>query len=444
MSKHSNITTRRYMVPFILVTTLFFLWGFARAILDVLNKYFQETLSIGITESAWIQVVTYLGYFLMAIPAGMFISRWGYRKGVVFGLMLFALGAFMFIPSARLGTFNAFLLCLFIIACGLVFLETSANPYATLLGPRETATSRLNLSQSFNGMGNFLAPLVIGRFLFDTSDASGQVDVSLPYMVMGIAVACIAVVFAFIKLPEVAPLAQSTSDGHIVADLDTDDGPGRTARQRFASFMRAANRSPYLDSGKGRGATFFWGLLALLCYEISEISINSYFLNFTTGMGFLTSANASYVLSLALVIFMVGRFVGSALMLLISAERMLLICACGSIVCMAGVLACGFLCDETLSLGWLCLTFLISNYFFESIMFRTIFSMAFRGLGHHTKTGSSLLMMTPVGGCGFLLVAWIAESTMPVMPFFLPLFGFMIVALYAWRSVVASHCRVAA
>ena len=130
-TKQQTITDKKYLVPFILITSLFFLWGFARAILDVLNKHFQHALHISITHSALIQVTTYLGYFLMAIPAGFFINRYGYRRGVVFGLLLFGLGSLLFIPGAAAGSFYAFLGCLFIIGCGLVFLETAANPYVT-------------------------------------------------------------------------------------------------------------------------------------------------------------------------------------------------------------------------------------------------------------------------------------------------------------------------
>ena len=164
-----SLTTRQYLVPFILITTLFFLWGFARAILDVLNKHFQNTLDISITQSALIQVTTYFGYFLMAIPAGVFINRHGYRRGVVFGLLLFAFGALAFIPAEAVG-FYAYLAGLFVIGCGLTFLETAANPYSTELGPRETASSRLNLSQTFNGMGCFMATLIVGQFLFARDD----------------------------------------------------------------------------------------------------------------------------------------------------------------------------------------------------------------------------------------------------------------------------------
>ena len=197
----SKLTTKEYLVPFILITSLFFLWGFARAILDVLNKHFQNELHITITQSSLIQVTTYLGYFLMAIPAGLFINRYGYRRGVVFGLLLFGMGALLFIPGAEAGTFYAFLGALFIIGCGLTFLETAANPYVTELGPKPTSTSRLNFSQSFNGLGCLFATFAVGQFLFRDSSESG--NVAVPYAILGILVLLIAMVFAKVNLPEI-------------------------------------------------------------------------------------------------------------------------------------------------------------------------------------------------------------------------------------------------
>lgn len=420
-SKKTSLTTRAYLIPFVLVTTLFFLWGFARAILDVLNKHFQDTLHVDITRSAWIQVVTYLGYFLMAIPAGMFINRFGYRRGVVFGLSLFAAGAFLFIPSSESGAFHAFLGCLFIIACGLAFLETSANPYAAQLGLPETATSRLNLSQSFNGMGSFLAPLIVGGFLFDES-AEGKADISMPYLVMGILVLVIAVVFSYVKLPEIVG-EKDAEPSH--SSGEARPGSSRQSLKVLFSLHRVSHKVI---------CPFLLALAALLCYEIGEISINSYFVNFTTDMGFLTSSMASYILSLALVVFMVGRFLGSALMLVVRPALMLLICASGSLVCMAMLMCMGALALD--GVEWAAtasLVFLILNYLFESIMFPTIFSLALTGLGVHTKTASSLLMMTPVGGCFFLLVAWMADHTTPVAPFVIPLLSFLVVWIFAWR-----------
>jgi FHS family L-fucose permease-like MFS transporter len=387
-----RITTKQYLVPFVLVTSLFFLWGFARAILDVLNKHFQNALDISISQSSLIQVTTYLGYFIMAIPAGWFINRRGYRLGVVFGLMLFGIGALLFIPGAEAGTFYAYLGALFIIGCGLVFLETAANPYVTELGNPETATSRLNLSQSFNGLGSLSATFIIGQFLFDGTDTGG--DIVVPYTVLGILVLCIAVVFSRVNLPEIQ---------HHETEEDKASG---------TRIMKLFHHHPM----------FVFGLFSLLAYEVSEISINSYFINFTTGQGWMTDNVASIVLTISLAFFMVGRFVGSWIMRRVKAERMLLYCSIGTVVCIGTVL---------LNLGKVSMVALICNYLFEAIMFPTIFSLSLRGLGNLTKSASSLLMMTPIGGCGFLLMGIIADSTNLVLPFIIPFIGFFVVLLFA-------------
>ena len=391
----NQTTDRRYLVPFILITSLFFLWGFARAILDVLNKHFQNALHISITQSALIQVTTYLGYFLMAIPAGIFINKYGYRRGVVFGLLLFGLGAIFFIPGALIGSFSAFLFCLFVIGCGLVFLETAANPYVTELGARETATSRLNLSQSFNGLGSIFATFCIGQFLFNDTQQGG--NVVIPYAILGVLVLAIAVVFSRVDLPEIQH--QQTTE---------DKAKGSNIAKLFANHRM-----------------FVFGLFALLSYEVAEISINSYFINFVTGMHWMSDRTASLVLTLALAFFMVGRFLGSWIMRHIQATTMLLICAVGSVVCIGLVL-----CD----LGIVSLVALVGNYLFEAIMFPTIFSIALTGLGNLTKSASSLLMMTPIGGCGFLLMGMIADTTHVTLPFVVPFIGFLIVLAYAVRE----------
>ena len=390
MSNKTRLTDKRYVVPFVLITTLFFLWGFARAILDVLNKHFQNTLDMKTTETALIQVTTYLGYFLMAIPAGLFISRYGYRRGVVFGLTLFGLGALAFIPAS---SFAAFLAALFVIGCGLTFLETAANPYVTELGPRQTASSRLNLSQTFNGMGCFMATFLVGSFLF-SEGADGPADVAVPYAIMGELVLAIAFVFTRVELPEIA------SDE---ADAPASAGIGQVLTHKL----------------------FVFGLLALLAYEVAEISINSYFVIFVTGAGWMSDIGAKNVISLALVIFMVGRFLGSWIMRSVRAELMLLLCALGTVACMVLTM---------LNLGTLSLVALILNYLFEAIMFPTIFSLAVSGLSAaEKKSAASLLMMTPIGGCGFMLMGWLADTTNPFLPFIIPLVGFAVVLAYAWR-----------
>ena len=402
LAEQKKITDRKYLVPFVLITSLFFLWGFARAILDVLNKHFQNALHISITHSALIQVTTYLGYFLMAIPAGFFINRYGYRRGVVFGLILFGAGSLLFIPGAAAGSFYAFLGCLFIIGCGLVFLETAANPYVTELGAKETATSRLNLSQSFNGLGGIFATLCIGQFLFNNTGEGGNVVV--PYTILGILVLLIAIVFSRVNLPEIKH-----------EETEEDQAQGSNIGKLFAHHPM-----------------FVFGLFALLCYEVAEISINSYFINFVTGMHWMSDRTASLVLTGALAFFMVGRFLGSWIMSRVEATTMLLACAVGSVVCIGLVL-----CD----LGMVSLTALVCNYLFEAIMFPTIFAIALTGLGNLTKSASSLLMMTPIGGCGFLLMGLIADRTHVVLPFLVPFIGFAVVLAYAAREYKMAKCN---
>lgn len=387
-----KLTDKRYTIPFVLITSLFFLWGFARAILDVLNKHFQNVLDISITQSAWIQVTTYLGYFLMAIPAGIFINRNGYRRGVVFGLLLFGIGALLFIPGAQIGEFYVYLAALFVIGCGLVFLETAANPYVTELGPSETSTSRLNLSQSFNGLGSLFATLVVGQFLFNGSETGGNVVV--PYTILGALVLAIAVVFTRVDLPEIQ---------HQQTVEDQAQGNNYTKLWRHKLFV--------------------FGLFALLAYEVAEISINSYFINFVTGQGWMTDNLASVVLTGALAFFMVGRFLGSWIMRRILPQKMLLYCAVGS-VCSVGLVL--------MDIGKVSMIALIANYLFEAIMFPTIFALSLSHLGNLTKSASSLLMMTPIGGCGFLLIGYVADTTNMVIPFFIPWVGYMVVLLFAW------------
>jgi FHS family L-fucose permease-like MFS transporter len=404
-NKATKLTEKRYLVPFILITTLFFLWGFSRAILDVLNKHLQNEMAISITKSAFIQVSTYLAYFLMAIPAGLFINRFGYRRGVVMGLLLFGCGALLFIPGASVASFGVYLGALFVIGCGLVFLEVTANPYVTELGSKSTATSRLNFSQSFNGLGSLFATFVVGQFFFSGSGNGG--NVAIPYTVLGILVLCIAVVFAKVNLPEIQ---QKESDEETVAVSEKKSNG-------LANIGELFTHHPM----------FVFGLFALLAYEVAEISINSYFINFVSNQGWMSDNMASVVLTCALAFFMVGRFVGSWVMRFVKAQQMLLICAIGTVVSIAIVL---------LDMEMVSLAGLLANYLFEAIMFPTIFALSLNGLGNLTKSASSLLMMTPVGGCGFLLMGLIADRMDNfVLPFVIPFIGFIVVLIYALRLV---------
>ena len=394
--KAHALVKKEYLLPFVLVTSLFFMWGFARAILDVLNKHFQEALGISLAHSAMIQVMFYLGYFIMAIPAGLFIARNGYRKGVVFGLLLFGIGSLLFIPGEYFMSFNFFLFSLFVIACGLVFLETAANPYMTELGDRETAASRLNLAQSFNGLGCACAPLLVGMMLFSEGQ---EANLSFPYMMMGIVVLVVALIFSRVQLPEIT---------HAEDTVQTET----TASKK----------------GVWSNKLFVFGISALFCYEIAEISINSFFINYVVDDGWMNALDAAKLLSVAgLGLFMCGRFLGSWIMRFVRAEKFLLICAIGTVVATAMVV---------MNLGMVSFVSLILIYLFEAIMFPPIFAICLRGLGNNTKRASSYLMMTPIGGAvGPLLMGTVGDMTSMSFSFIVPLISYMVVLAYALKVV---------
>ena len=394
--KAHALVKKEYLLPFVLVTSLFFMWGFARAILDVLNKHFQEALGISLAHSAMIQVMFYLGYFIMAIPAGLFIARNGYRKGVVFGLLLFGIGSLLFIPGEYFMSFNFFLFSLFVIACGLVFLETAANPYMTELGDRDTAASRLNLAQSFNGLGCACAPLLVGMMLFSEGQ---EANLSFPYMMMGIVVLVVALIFSRVQLPEIT---------HAEDTVQTET----TASKK----------------GVWSNKLFVFGISALFCYEIAEISINSFFINYVVDDGWMNALDAAKLLSVAgLGLFMCGRFLGSWIMRFVRAEKFLLICAIGTVVATAMVV---------MNLGMVSFVSLILIYLFEAIMFPTIFAICLRGLGNNTKRASSYLMMTPIGGAvGPLLMGTVGDMTSMSFSFIVPLISYMVVLAYALKVV---------
>lgn len=397
----SRLVEKKYLLPFVLITSLFFIWGFARAVLDVLNKHFQDILSISIAQSTLIQAATYLGYFLMALPAGIIITRRGYRFGVVMGLILFGLGALLFIPGEGTMSFAIFLIALFIIGCGLVMLETSANPYATELGDKATAASRLNLAQSFNGLGCILGPVLVGGFLFSDEGSS----VALPYTIMGILVLIVAVVFTRVKLPEIK---SSTNDG--------TSGTHTESRSSIGQSIKALWYTP----------GFKFGVFTLFCYEIAEISINSLFINYVTADGWMTKATASAVLSFgALGLFMLARIFGSWIMSRIAAQRVLLVCG---VMTVAGALA------VAAGLGAVSRIGLFACYAFEAIMFPTVFAITVTGVAKSDiKIASSFLMMTPIGGAvGTMLMGWVADFATISASFIVPALGYMFVLIYAW------------
>ena len=383
------------LVPFILITSLFFLWGFAHSILDVLNKHFQDALGITKTKSALVQAVVYGGYFLMALPAGAIIKRWGYRTGVLTGLLLYGVGALLFIPGGSLQSFGFFLSSLFVIGCGLTCLETAANPYVTVLGEPAAAERRINLAQSFNGLGWICGPLVGGFFLFAEGSES---NISLPYALIGVVVLLVALVFSRIRLPEINPQATSSPE------------------------KEATPQSPRIELWKRRSFTF--GLVTLFLYVAAQTGINSFFINYATEQAGISAHEASIWLSFGgMGLFMLGRMGGSWLMGYLQPEKLLALCAGGATIAMLAVICL----SGSMGLSGFFLCFLC-----ESIMFPTIFALAIRGLDEQTKRASSFLIMSIVGGAvAPVLMGYIADTTTMALGFIVPLVCFVEIGCFA-------------
>lgn len=391
-------------IPFILVTSLFFLWGFAHSLLDVLNKHFQEILGISKAQSGLVQVAVYGGYFIMAIPAGLIMKKFGYKRGMVLGLLLFAAGAFLFYPSATyIQTFWAFLGCLFIIACGLTCLETAANPYTTVLGPKESAAQRINLSQSFNGLGWIVGPLVGGLVLFGRQGDDKFSSLAIPYVGIGFLVLLVAIFFIKTPLPEIN---EETA-------TPTGDKAPAWQKKRLIDFRH-----------------FKLAVLAQFLYIAAQTGVNSFFINYVTEeIPSVTNQQASLILSFGgMGLFMAGRLTGSWMMRYVSPNLLLAVYAAINSVLITVVI---------LGLGWFSIISLFATYFFMSIMFPTIFALGIKGLGGLTKSASSYIVMGIVGGaiCP-VVMGYIADTTGSMaLGFTIPMACFIFVAIFGfWGS----------
>ena len=389
----------KYLLPFIMITSLFFLWGFAYGLLDVLNKHFQETLNITRSRSTWLQAAYFGAYFLVALPAGLFMNRFGYKKGIIMGLLLYAFGALMFYPAAENSSFNFFLLALFVLASGLACLETAANPYVTVLGAAETATSRLNLSQCFNGVGSFLGPIIAAHIFFgrETTAGSGNLDsVKQIYVIIAVLVLIVAGIFMRLKLPEI-------QERHLVAD-------------------EALNEKRLFQH-----SNFTFGIAAQFFYVAAQVGIAALFINYCTESDVgIDNASGARFLSVGLILFTGGRFVGTSLMRLIQPQVLLAMYA------IINVLLCVLVISK---LGWISIYGLLGLFFFMSIMFPTIFALSIKGLGRHTKEGSSFLIMSIVGGAVVpVLMGALADEYSTALSYLIPLICFLFVFFYAIRG----------
>lgn len=393
---------QKYLFPFILVTSLFFMWGLAYGLLDVLNKHFQEALSIDKARSTLLQAAYFGAYFLMALPAGLFMKRFSYKYGIIFGLLLYAAGAALFYPAAHFANFDFFLLALFVLASGLTFLETAANPYVTVLGEPSTSELRLNLSQCFNGLGSFLGPLIGAQLFFGGHEGAGGgsdlSSVQLVYIVMAIVVLCIAFLFYRTRLPEIT----TTEDAAVAAT-------GGAGKKLFAH------------------RHFVLSVVAQFFYVAAQVGIGALFINYVTEYWEgATSAKGSTMLGISLGLFTIGRFAGTALMRKIAPNVLLTIYALANIALCVLVM---------MGKGAISVYGLMGIFFFMSIMFPTIFALGVKDLGKHTKEASSFLIMSIVGGALVpYIMGVIAETESTAISFIVPLICFVIVFFYGWKG----------
>jgi FHS family L-fucose permease-like MFS transporter len=389
-----------FIIPLVLVTSLFFLWGLAYGLLDVLNKHFQETLNITRQRSTLLQAAYFGAYFLVALPAGIFMNRVGYKKGIITGLLLYATGALLFYPSASLASFPFFPFSLFVLACGLTFLETAANPYITVLGKPETSEFRLNLSQSFNGVGSFIGPIIGGALFFGNQEGTGTDNlgsVKLVYIAIAAMVLLVALLFLRTPMPEVRE----------EEPLD----------QRHSGQGIHLSRQPH----------FTGAVIAQFFYVAAQVGIAALFINYCTEQDVgIDNEKASYLLSASLFIFTMGRFAGTAIMKTVAPHRLLAIYA------MVNIALCVIVVFHK---GMLSIYALMAIFFFESIMFPTIFAMGVKQLGTQTKRASSFIIMAIVGGAIMpYVMGWVADRYSTATSYFIPLCCFMVVVWYGWKG----------
>ncbi len=404
---------------FAMITSLFFMWGFVHSLDPILIPHLRRSFSLSVLQSALVDSAVFIAYFIMALPAGMLVRKAGYKKTIIVGLLLFATGSLLFIPAADTRQYLFFLGALFIIACGLTILETAANPYASLLGKPERATQRLNLAQSFNGLAVTIAPVIGARLILvegasdeqlaTMSDAARQAalaaeaaSVKGPYLVLGLVILAIAVVFYFLKLPEVGAAKAAAGD--------TD--------KRAGTIGSAWQRPPIRRA-----------VIAQFFYVGAQVCVFSFFILFATRAAGVAQVTAADYLGWGCgTAFMVGRFAGTWLMRYVAPARLLFIYALASVALSLVAI---------LTHGLVSLVAVIGISFFMSIMFPTIFALGIQGAGQHTEMGSSLIIMAIVGGALVPLVfGLVSDMTGNIqLAYLVPMLCFAVIAWFATTAL---------
>ena len=410
--EQQNTKSRQYLIAFSLVTSLFFLWAFLHNINPILIPHLKKACQLSDTQSALIDTAVYLGYFTIALPAGWFMHKYGYKKGILFGLLLYAIGALLFVPAASVRSYNFFLFALFVIAAGATFLETVANPYITKLGPKETSEQRLNFAQSFNGVGAFVAPIVGGQVILSgiehtpaelksmTPDQLNQYlnfeagTIKIPYLIIAGIVLLVALLFLFTKLPE-------------VREEDANDDETKTFSIKVFRHSHVA-----------------WAVIAQFFYVGAQVGVGSFFIRFSKFLIDMPEKQAAtWWGGIAMVGFMVGRFAGTFLMKYIKSSNLLAIYSVITIVLLAVSL---------MAKGTIAVYALMAVPFFMSIMFPTIFALGIKGLGEESKIASSFLVMSIVGGAIIpLIMGLVSDRTNSIqLAYIVPLLCFLFILYF--------------
>lgn len=416
---------KKYLIPFILTTSLFALWGFANDITNPMVAAFQTLMELSATKASMVQFAFYGGYATMAVPAALFIRKYSYKKGILLGLALYAIGAFLFIPAANYQEFSFFCVSLYILTFGLAFLETTANPFILSLGSKDTSTRRLNLAQAFNPMGSLsgmavasflVLPNLIsdkrdaaGNIIYETLSAAEKADIRLhdlavirnPYVAIGIIVVSVFVIFALTKMPN-------------TAKTDKEN----TAKESLGNLIR--------------NTVYREGVIAQMAYVAAQIMVWTFIIQYAENLGF-DKATAQKYNIIAMVMFLCARFISTFLMKYVNSRTLLAIFGIGAAICTTGTI---FIVGEA---GLYCL---MCISFFMSLMFPTIYGIALENVNKEDSTlGAAFLVMAIVGGALMppLQGAIIDFGTIMNHPavnvsFVLPLICFLLIVIYGYRA----------
>lgn len=403
--KSAAFTEKKHIVIFIFVTSLFLLWGVAITMGDVLNRHFQNVLHVSKSQSALVQFSIFGAYAVMGIPAGLFMKRFGYKNGVLLGLFLYALGAFLFVPAANASSFDYFRGALFVLACGLATLETVAHPFIAALGDQRTSDQRINFAQSFNGLGAMIGPAIGTYFLLRGIEGTPETNLdSVKYLYIGIGcfITAVAIGFWFVRIPRLTNPHASSKELNPEA-VNVDPAPTKKLFQH---------------------KHFVWAAVAQFFNVAAQGGTWAFFINYGhEQMGF-SDEKAGYFLTLFMGMMVLGRFVGTFLMRYIAPNRLLAAFAVGSIV-MCLIVA--------QSWGWTSFIALLMINFFFSIMFPTIFSLGLKNMGHHTEQASSFIVMGVVGGAVFPPIMGLLANHNVAHAYYLPIICYVVIFLFGTR-----------